>query len=139
MWRLAKGKIEIDNGVRVVTDADFCRYYQKLIWNWNHKRTQLPAFGAHVTIYNPKIHGEHDLAPALYLNGLEVTFWYHLWIIQSPRNYFVPVNFPQYHEIRWQIGFQETKDWWGRHLTICNTKFAKLNQNHEKTHTTRNS
>jgi hypothetical protein len=74
----ATGKIQVNNGIRIVTHIDFCRYY---LWLWHQHiyhthKYQLPAHGSHITIQNPRIHGPLILAEFQDLNGQEVDFWY---------------------------------------------------------------
>lgn len=89
----ATGKIQVKNGIRIVLDIDFCRYY---LWLWHQhiyktKKYQLPAHGAHVSIVLPNIHGITDYRPYSYLHGKTVEFEYSTNIFVSKINLFLPV------------------------------------------------
>jgi hypothetical protein len=130
MWRNATGKIEVNNGVRIVTDKDLCKYYQWFIFREYNVKTQLPAHGAHITIVNPKIHKHEDLNLVIDYHGREVEFFYDpekLYI--SPVNYWLPAQCSIDHEIKWLLAVENNYSarndikYWGLHLTIANTKF----------------
>ncbi len=74
----AKGKFKVGkNSIRIVLDADFCRYYCWLYQRafWFTKKLQTPLHGAHIGVISEKIH-KRDCSDYLYLNGREVLFEY---------------------------------------------------------------
>lgn len=125
-WLNATGKIEIDNGLRIITDVDFCKYYLTLFhWSiWKTKKYQLPAHKAHITVYNPKIHGQILLDEFTDLVGQTIEFSYDCNLYISPVNVWAPVKCPWADEFRNKLGipityFEETS----LHLTIGNIKY----------------
>lgn len=125
-WLSCSGRIEVDNGVRIVTDVDICKYYQWFIKRefWNTVKTQLPAHGGHITIVNPKIHNVTDFNDVLEYHGREVSFDIcpeQLYI--SKVNFWIPARAAVEHEIKYLCAAQDKSDFWGLHLTVCNRKF----------------
>lgn len=125
MWIKASGKIQVSNGVRIVTNSGICGYYQWLIKRqkpWI--KTQLPTHGGHITICNPKIHKVKDFSLARYLHGKKVDFEFNPEeIYESKVNFWMPARTTIYQEVKSLFQFTETEKWWGLHLTICNQKF----------------
>lgn len=120
------GQIEVDNGVRIKTSTDFCFYYKKLIEKARPGiRVQIPKHKAHVTLYNPKLHGKKDLALVKHLHGKQVGFTYNPEkVFISKVNFWFPVwDCATYKEIKSILRFRETKEWRGLHITVCNKKF----------------
>lgn len=122
---IAKGRIEVNNGVRLVTRLDFCAYYRWLIGrNMPWVRTQVPMHGAHITICNPKIHKITDYRNVNDLHGKTYFFeYYPEELYRSPKNFWIPANTDAYDVVKSRLGFVESKNWWGLHLTVCNMKF----------------
>ncbi len=119
----ALGTVEVNNGVRVILSKDLGKYYQWFIkkeFPWI--KTQLPSFGIHSTLVNPTIHGITDFSPVQEYHGKEVELDYEPEIIQSPRNFWLPAKCQLYYEIKGLLGFEETHNWLGIHITIANTK-----------------
>jgi len=119
------GKIEVNNGLRVKVDLDFCRYYMWLAtkYHYNTQKYQLPMHGAHISIYLPHIHGKIDLTPYKKLHGSLVDFDYDLNnIVITKKNVWIPVKSSAAYEIKKSMGITD-KNFLGFHLTVCNTKF----------------
>lgn len=118
------GRVQIDNGVRIVTGIDLCKYYRWLInKQFPHIKTSLPFYGAHVTICNPEIHRVTDFSEVKYLENKLALIDLSPIIHRSSKNFWMPVvKCDFYHEIKWVLGFNERSDWWGLHLTVCNMK-----------------
>lgn len=123
-WLFGKGILQIDNGVRIVLKNDICHYYRWLIAkNFPWIRTQIPKYKAHITIYNPNIHGLKDTESIHYLQDKEVTFYYNPEMMyRSSVNFWLPVRSEIYNEVKYFLNFKETPNWWGLHLTVCNMK-----------------
>jgi len=122
----ATGKLEVNNGLRIVCDYDFIRYYKWLIEKafWNTQRLQLPAHGSHITLLNPKIHKGFTYAPALPYIGKDIEFIYDpSTIYESKVNFWLPVKCEFAEQLKNKCGVYEGKNYWGLHLTICNRKF----------------
>ena len=120
------GKLEINNGVRIVADWDLIRYYHQLVeyYTYQTKRLQLPAHGAHITIVNPKIHKNVDLNLCKNIRGIKVEFFYYPEkIYVSPKNYWIPVTCEFADNLKKSLNVKETNNWLGFHLTVCNNKF----------------
>jgi len=120
------GKIEVRNGIRIVTDLDFIRYYKTLIdyYNYRTERLQLPAHGAHITIGNPKLHRNLNLRMAQKYHGKVVEFQYdpeNAYI--SKVNYWLPVKCVTAENLKNELSIDDGPRWWGFHITICNKKF----------------
>lgn len=123
-WLKATGKIQIKDGVRVMLSDDFCRYYQWFItrqFPWI--KTQLPAHRSHCTLVNPKLHKVFDFSSVRHYSGQTVEVFYSLDSIKSPKNFWFPAKCDAYWEMRKILNFQETSNWLGLHLVVCNTKF----------------
>jgi hypothetical protein len=122
----AYGRLQVENGIRIITSIDFCRYYQWLIFKkFPHIKTQLPRHGAHITLCSPVIHGISDFSLAKSYKGKKVEFKYSpVDIYQSKVNFWIPVvSCPIYKEMKKLLRFEEKRGWWGLHITICNSKF----------------
>ncbi len=126
-WITATGKIQINNGLRIITDIDFCKYYLALFhWSiWKTKKYQLPAHGSHITIYSPKIHGPIILSEFNNLVGQEISFEYDPENAYVSRvNVWLPVKCSWADNFRKKLRipityFRDTS----LHLTIGNIKY----------------
>lgn len=120
------GRIQVDNGIRIITSTDICLYYQKLIHFYYYKtvKTQIPAHGGHITLANPKIHKSADYELAQKYIDKEVEFWYHPEDVYiSKVNFWFPVKCEWAENVRDELNIWDGPDWWGYHLTIANKKF----------------
>ena len=128
-WIKGQGKIEVDNGVRIVTNVDICKYYS---WHinkafWNTIKSQIPKHRGHVTILNPKIHKITDFSSALKYHNKPVDFMYSPEDIYiSKVNFWFPAKSNIEQEIKDLFEVVDAPNYWGLHLTIANTKFEKL-------------
>jgi hypothetical protein len=130
-WIKATGWLQIDDAVRIVTNADICRYYQWFITKefWYTVKTQLPRHGAHITVVNPKIHKSNDFRAIRNLKGQRVNFEFDPTCLYGSRvNYWIPVKCPMVKRIRDILKITEYGCDKGPHLTICNKKFNDPNQ-----------
>lgn len=123
--RLGEGIVKVtDTGVRIITNLDIVRYYQWLITKgtWGTIKTQLPKWGAHITIVNKKIHN-FSVREAMQFHNLRLQFLYYPEkMYQSRVNFWIPVDCPEALKIKKQLKVSDN-DFWGLHLTICNLKF----------------
>jgi len=122
----ATGKLEVNNGLRIVCGYDFIRYYKWLIEKsfWETQKLQLPAHGAHSTLVNPKLHKGFTYAPATPHIGKDIEFTYDpTTIYESQVNFWMPIVCPLGEAIKKMCGVYEGKNYWGLHITICNRKF----------------
>ena len=120
------GKLEINNGLRIVCGYDFIQYYKWLIEKsfWNTKKFQLPAHGSHITLLNPKIHKKFTYEPALPHIGKDISFSYNpLDVYESKVNFWLPIKCEFAEKLKNMCGVVENANYWGLHLTICNRKF----------------
>jgi hypothetical protein len=120
------GKLEINNGVRIITSIDFVLYYKWLIEKhfYNTRKFQIPKHLAHSTLINPKIHKNVDISMAKKYVGKKIEFEYNpLEIYESKVNFWIPIICPEGDEIKKKCNVDDGKNYWGLHLTICNTKF----------------
>ena len=120
------GRIEVNNGVRIVMDFDICRYYSWFIKKefWNTIKTQIPKHGGHLTLVNPKIHKITDFSKVMKYNNRKEEFDYEperLYI--SKVNFWIPANVPIGTEIKDLLGVVEGPNWYGDHITVANRKF----------------
>ena len=120
------GKIEVNNGVRIILHDDFVRYYQWLInkYHYNTVKTQLPKHRAHITVVNPKIHKNVDFNKAKKYIGkvVDVTFDPEEMYI-SKVNYWIPVKCEFADKLKKELGVNDGANYYGLHATICNKKF----------------
>lgn len=125
MWINAKGKIQIDNGVRIITNIDICKYYQWFInkYHYNTVKSQLPKYKAHITVINPKIHNIDNFEKVLDYNEKDVEFQYNVDMHISKVNFWLPVKCDIEKEIKNKLNIVDNERYWGLHLTIANNKF----------------
>lgn len=120
------GKVQIDNGIRIVTSIDICLYYRRLIHSHYYEtiKTQVPSHGAHITVANPKIHKEayYDLAKK-YLDKSVEFFYSPEDVYISNVNFWFPVKCEWADNVRAELNINDGPSWWGYHLTVCNKKF----------------
>lgn len=119
------GRIEIANGIRVKVEGDICSYYRKLFAHsvYFTKKSQLPTYGAHISIVLPEIHKIVDYSLATGYSGKVVDFYYdpeNTFI--SKKNIWINVNLPIGEEVKKLFNIQEN-NFWGYHLVVCNFKF----------------
>lgn len=119
------GKIQVQDGIRIITSHDTILYYHRLVdeYFFHCKKFQLPAHGAHVTIVNPKIHKVNWAKARKYI-GKVVEFEVfpedaHI----SAVNVWLPVFCDFADELKRELGVDDDRNYWGLHLTICNKKF----------------
>lgn len=122
----AEGQIYIGiDTIRINTDMDICQYYKWFIDKFYHYtiKTQFPKHKAHITVVNPKIYGVHSLESLKHLHGERVRFYYSVDVYRSPRNFWIPVKCDIADDIKKSLGIIDAENYYGLHLTICNTKF----------------
>lgn len=124
-WIKASGKIEVNNGVRIATGIDICKYYNSFIKRELKINPQLPLYGAHVTLASEKVHNLVDFSAVLDYHGRSVEFLYSPQYKTGDVNFWLPVSCKIYHEIKWILGFNERYNWRGLHLTISNLKYER--------------
>ena len=122
----SKGKIEVTNGIRILTDLDFILYYKWLIdkYNYNTIKLQIPKHLGHITIVNPKIHKNVDCELARKYHGDIVDFTYdpfNMYI--SKVNYWIPVKCVWADMLKKDLNVDDGYNYWGLHITIANKKF----------------
>jgi len=119
------GKLQIEKGVRIICSYDIVRYYQRLfqLYNWNTVKSQLPAHGAHISIYLPDIHGKNiDISPIKHLEGKRIEFEYDPTNITiSKKNVWMNVKCEEAMEIKNMMKIIDT-NFWGFHCTLLNFK-----------------
>jgi len=121
-----KGRLQIDNGVRIVTNSDIVRYYQWLIhkYHYNTIKTQTPAHGAHVTLWNPNLHRTANVDAIRQYEGKTIEFEYDAGNVYGGRtNFWIPVNCDEGYDLIAKMGIIYNKQWQGLHMTVCNFKF----------------
>lgn len=121
-----RGHIEVNNGVRIVTNWDLCRYYQ---WHinkhfYNTIKTQLPRYGSHITIVHPYIHKITNYDKVKYLHGKSVDFYlFPEKLYQSKINFWIPVKCDEIEKlIKDTLGLKDDSNYWGLHATVANRK-----------------
>jgi hypothetical protein len=121
----SSGRLQIDNGVRIIGDYDIVRYYQRLFQmaHWNTVKSQLPAHGLHLSIYLPDIHGKNvDVSPIKHLIGERIEFEYDPEdIVITKKNVWVNVKCPRAQEIKDMLKIVD-KNFWGFHCVLLNFK-----------------
>jgi hypothetical protein len=125
-WLSCSGKIEVDNGVRIVTDVDICQYYRWFIKKefWETVKTQIPKHKGHITIVNPKIHNVTDFSSVQDYHNREVLFDIcPEQMYMSKVNFWIPARAAIEHEIKWLCAAKDKENYWGLHLTVANKKF----------------
>lgn len=132
-WIRAEGTIEINNGVRIVTRLDMCRYYQWLIEkaHWDTINTQLPKHGSHITVVNPKIHDvSNGYEVVKSFGGKKVTFLYNPEDIYiSKVNFWTPVICDIEKPIKRLMKIKDKTNYLGLHMTFANVKFNNKKSN----------
>lgn len=119
------GKIQVQNGIRVIGDLDLIRYYHRLIdfHNYRTEKLQLPAHGCHVTLVNPTLH-KVKWEDAKKYHGRIVEFTcYPEKTYESRVNYWIPVECEYGDALKKLLGVDDGPNYWGLHLTVCNRKF----------------
>ena len=121
----SNGRLEIRNGVRIITSLDFCLYYQRLFGYYTYKtiKSQIPMHGGHISIYLPDIHGKNiDTSIIKHLSGKIIEFEYTPEnIVITRKNVWTPVICPEALIIKNQLNVID-KNFLGFHLTLCNFK-----------------
>jgi len=126
-WIKGTGRIEIDNGIRIITNVDICKYYSWFIKKefWNTIKTQIPKHQGHISIILPKIYGISDFSKALKYKNRKVEFAYdpeNMYI--SKVNFWLPAQCYIEKEIKDLFGIKDDPDkYWGLHLVVANKKF----------------
>lgn len=118
------------NDIRVVTTPDFCSYYANLFKkaHWNTIKVNLPKYGAHIGIINPKIHGEIDCSEFLCLNGKKVWFEYDITgnyggFSKGFLNFWLDVYSQEFENIAKKLNcLNPNRNFANFHITILNTK-----------------
>lgn len=129
-----QGHIEVNNGVRIVTNWDLCRYYQWLFnkYHFNIIKNQLPRHKSHVSILLPDIHGIKNFDKVKFLNGKRVSFFINpekvtitkknCWLaVVLDKEAIKIANFIK------KVYNVNDKGFWGYHLVILNFKFNDPN------------
>jgi hypothetical protein len=125
------GKIEVNNGIRIVCKLDFILYYQWLIRKhyYNTIKIQNPTHEAHITIVNPKIHKNIDCSLAnKYIDQTAEFVYFPERLYVSPVNFWIPVECNLADEIKKELKVDDGPNYWGLHITICNKKFKNENR-----------
>lgn len=124
------GIVEFRDGLRLRIDNDFCRYYKVLIEKslFLTKKYQIPAHGAHLTIYNPKIHG--FISPSRlrkYAGQRDEIMYDPLYCIQGIRvdMFYFPAYSKLSETIKKELQINNGPNYHGDHITICNRKNNK--------------
>ncbi len=119
------GRLEINNGVRILMNLDFVLYYQKLFgyYTYNTVRNQIPKHKSHISIYLPDIHGKHIKTDCIkYLAGKNIEFSYDPTnIFITKKNVWMVVDCYEAHIIKDKLGIID-RNFKGFHLTILNFK-----------------
>ncbi len=119
-----------DGFVKIMTDQGIVDYYKNRIEraHWGLK-TQSGKHQAHITIISPKIHkGVKSTFLKKLWNGKQVKFKYDPYphMGGSPSrgfvNFWLKIECPEIKKIKEALNIQESKNFIGDHLTICNTK-----------------
>ena len=122
----SRGKLQISNGVRIVSSFELCRYYKKLfeLAHWNTIPSQLPRHGCHISIYLPDIHGKNiDTSKINHLEGEQIEFSYNPEnFIITKKNVWMNVDCPRALEIKNMMGIVD-KNFWCFHIVVTNFKF----------------
>lgn len=121
------GKIEFNNGLRVKINDDFCFYYKSLIEKslYKTKKYQTPEYGAHLTIYNPKIHRLiHKNVFRPYIGVRCIILYDPTICIQGKRvdMFYFPAECALSRKIKKELVIFDGPDYHGDHITICNRK-----------------
>lgn len=119
------GRLEINNGVRILTNSDLCFYYQWLIRKhfYNLVKIQTPSFGAHISLYIPSVHGKKDETLAYPYKNYQIQFeLYPELMYISKVNYWIPVKCEIGDIIKKRMKIKEGNNYWGLHLTVANCK-----------------
>jgi len=119
------GKLQIDNGVRIIVKLDFLLYYKRLIemYHYNTLKLQIPKHLGHITLINPKIHKNVNYDNAKKYIGKYIEFSYNpLEIYESRVNFWIPVISPQADLIKKECNVDDGKNYWGLHCTVGNMK-----------------
>lgn len=119
------GHLEINNGVRILTHPDICKYYQWLIrkYHYNLVKMQTPSFFAHVTLYNPKIHGKKDVSLAAAYKNYQIELELYPEQMHISRvNYWIPVKCEIGDIIKKRMKIDDGDNYYGLHLTVANKK-----------------
>lgn len=128
-WLTCEGTLHIgDDVVRLKVSNDLVKYYKHLIDKEIKLFTNTPAHGAHITLWNPKIHGKLPDDKKKFLKKFygknKLKFEYSNDIIEGGRNknfrnFYVKVRGISLSTICSYLDNGQERH---LHLTICNTK-----------------
>ena len=128
----ARGRLYVGkNVIRIVCHKGLVDYYRSMIFKRWGIKTNTPAHGSHITIYNPNLHNPIKMLDVVHLNGKFIDFWYDPYIIvggqgKGFRNFWMKVYCPAAEEIRKTYGIVNKRQYAGMdkglHITIANTK-----------------
>jgi len=128
-WLKSEGTLLVNhNVIRLIISTDFIKYYKTFVDKEYKIFSNTPAHGAHITLWNPKIHGSLDAKKAKFLKdfykGNKISFEYDPYIIEGGynknfQNFFMKVRSITLGGICNILG-NDQKD--RLHITIANTK-----------------
>jgi len=124
------GVIKFTDCLRVIIDNDFCHYYKWLIEKhyYNTLKLQTPAHGCHISIYNPKIHGQINFNKVHNFVDKTVYFTYDPLTIRQGGymkgfvNFYMPVYSQTFQRIEQKLGISNGNNFLGYHITLANNK-----------------
>lgn len=117
-----------DNGLKIYVEQELLDYY---FWHirkatYNCLKLQKPAYGGHISVILPNIHGEEKSESSKKYIGERVSFSYDNEIIQGGsakgfKNFFVKVECQRANQIKEELKIVE-EGFLGLHFTICSNK-----------------
>lgn len=126
----ATGKISVQpHKGRIVVEVsrDFVNYYYWHITKKYWIRMGTPMHGAHITIYNQKLHKKVNWSKAMFYDKKEVSFEYNVNIVEGGRTkgflmYYMNVVSEELEQMKKKLGVNDGPNYRGLHLTIANGK-----------------
>jgi hypothetical protein len=127
----AAGRFKVTHDfIRVILDADFCRYYRAFFhaYYYNTVKLQIPKHGAHINIVSGKLHPNADCKKYSYLNGKVANFYYDIrgnmgGFSKGFKNFWLDVYSKEFEEIAQDLGcLKDQKGFAYFHITIGNNK-----------------
>jgi hypothetical protein len=118
-----------DGSVKLICDEGILEYYKHLIEKrWYGAKVQRGKYGSHITVvYVKEGVSKETLKKIKKYDKKKIEFTYDPYVHigglnRDFKNFWIKCDFPEFWEIRKELGLQTKNVGYGPHITICNTK-----------------